>query len=132
MKTVKKNVYYCGFCNKRGEHEQRCTANPKRKCRMCGGGNVVSEIEAFKKRFILHANPVQDFFEPGDNTDSHRVEWLGEPVTIEEISKEVDGCPNCILTILRLTGMNRHYFHFEFNYKGTFAAHTPIDREERF
>lgn len=42
MRTVLRNRYYCDHCKKAGgsaghmrTHEQHCTSNPERKCRMC-------------------------------------------------------------------------------------------------
>lgn len=121
MKTIKKNVYYCDHCGKRGLsaghisiHEDRCTANPNRVCFLCGQKldlpKIVSELKA---SFSLVANDRLAL----DYEDEYKVVWTGTPVTLDEISNIADGCPNCILAILRQTGMNRHYFHYGFDYK---------------
>lgn len=50
--------------------------------------------------------------------DYFKVEWIGDPVTIEEIRKSVDNCPNCIFSILRQCKFNFKCFEFpEFDYK---------------
>lgn len=140
MKRVLKYVYYCDHCNKRSlsgghisTHEKHCTANPERECRICGRKGISDIVEAFKTRFSLIQNypqlagPVKespeftfDDFEMAfvglpdgvDHSDSHRVVWNGEPVKFEEVEDTTEGCPCCILAVLRQTGFNRHYFHF--------------------
>lgn len=118
MKTIKKNVYYCDFCKKRSlrsleKHEGRCTGNPNRSCGVCGreGKDLQPIVDAFKKRFIINS-----YFEVTEGT-VYVVNWLVEPTTLDEIRKSVDNCPACILAVLRQTGMNRHYFKFEFDFK---------------
>lgn len=121
MKTVKKNVYYCDHCKKRGlslhhmrTHEWHCTANPNRSCRLCAGGSIADLIAQFKARFTLTENPWRDEDHlNGEAWPSHIVTWIGEPITLEEVKKAVDGCPNCMLAILRQVGLNRHYFDLE-------------------
>lgn len=103
MKTVKKNVYYCEFCNKHGlsagamaRHEKHCTMNPHRECRLCEGSpDIPAIIEGFKKRFKL----VEDESIPG--FVSIKVEWTGKEITLDEIHDLVEGCPNCSLAIMR-------------------------------
>lgn len=140
MKVVKKNVYYCDHCKKRGlslshmrTHEWHCTANPNRSCRACENGNIVELIHGFKTRFTLkEILSFADPFEGNDirNNDSHEVIWTGEPVTLKEVMDSVEGCPNCTLAILRQVGFNRHYFHFdEFKYKELLSKWNNDDQE---
>ena len=127
MKTVKKNVYYCDFCKKKSlsatvihNHEKHCTGNINRECKLCGFDETSHDlpeiVESFKKRFRL-----VDVLIPGDDYGGEyneiEVEWTGKPVTLDEIEDAVDSCPACTLAVLRLTGMNRYYFGFEYNYK---------------
>jgi hypothetical protein len=127
MKAIKKNVFYCDYCKKHGlsasamkVHESHCTANPNRKCRLCEGGPINDLIESFKARFELKT--VKYFCE---YTEPHEQEiitaiWKNDPVTLDEIRNAVDGCPNCMLAIIRQCGFNRYYFDDqfkEFNYK---------------
>lgn len=121
MKTIKKNVYYCDFCKKRGlsassmsVHEKHCTANPNRECRLCGKKNISEIVNEFTVRFRLHPNEPNDIFtEDFVLGHEYKVEWIGAPVTLEEIRKSVGDCPNCILAVLRQCGFNKHYFEFE-------------------
>lgn len=53
MRQKKAWRYYCDHCNKAGghaghmrTHEQHCTSNPFRACRMCGKGSHVVALES--------------------------------------------------------------------------------------
>jgi hypothetical protein len=127
MKIIKKNVYYCDFCGKRSlskghmnTHESHCTANPNRECRLCGVKSIADLIEDLKKRFSLEPKIQYDEF--GSTIgETFSVVWTGEPVTLDELRKRTDNCPNCMLAIMRQCKFNYHYFNendeFEFDYK---------------
>lgn len=130
MKTVKKNVYYCDHCNKKGlvamhirNHEGRCTNNPNRYCGACElPGLPAVIVPKLMARFTLSDNleydPTDPVYNPGANMDEKLVTWINEPITLQEIRNMVDNCPACILAILRQSGLNRHYFHLEaFDFK---------------
>lgn len=127
MKTVLKKMYYCDHCKKRGmssyhmqRHESGCTANPDRACKMCGAVvGLRAVVEDFKARFLLKENKAveqPDGFWQEPST-SHAVIWTAEPVLFSEVISAGRDCPCCILAILRQTGMNRHYFSFDFDFK---------------
>jgi hypothetical protein len=114
MKTIVKTVYYCDFCKKRGLrkhsmqiHEEHCTANPDRTCRMCGNTDIKPLIEKYKNRFEI-----------GDNGFLGSVVWHGEPVTQEMILDDTEGCPACALAIIRNSGLVEalKYGALEFDY----------------
>ncbi len=147
MKTIKKNVYYCDHCKKRSlsashmtKHEDRCTNNPHRNCKICeiltGGSDDLSEvIDGMKKRFeIVIEKKVDPVWDMAHETEV--VKWIGEPITMEEILKITDKCPNCTLAILRQVGLNRYYFKEEFKYgykeemKSAMAQINAVRREE--
>lgn len=117
MRIVKKNVYYCDFCNKKGLrslkiHEKHCTANPDRECRLCENSSVKDIIEKYKGYFKIIIKEA----EYGENV---RVEY-SRNFTLDDIRNELDyNCPNCLLAIIRCVGLNRFYFErkFQFNYK---------------
>lgn len=95
MKTKTKPVYYCDFCKKHSLrrdsmvlHEKHCTMNPKRECRLCGNKDLSPLIAKYKDR-----NRGQ--------------------VRIKDIVDDVDGCPNCALTIIRVCELT----FLEFDYK---------------
>jgi hypothetical protein len=131
MKVVKKNVYYCEFCKKKGlsgghmqQHEKNCTANPDRYCRACGTESIKEIIEGFKSRFKLEPFMIED---PEGNFvgEDFKVIWTGEPVTLDEVLKSVDHCPNCVFTIIRQCKFNWHYFKdaFAYDYKKDLASY---------
>lgn len=126
MKTVKKNVYYCDYCKKKGlsahyvgKHERRCTANPNRQCGICNtlqgaSPNIGEIVEQLKKRFKIIG------LESDGVVIELQCKWTAEPVTLDEISKMVEGCPNCILAILRQTKLNYKCCGIEFDYAAEF------------
>jgi len=121
MKTKVKNVYYCDYCKKKNLcasaislHEKYCTSNPNRECRMCGlKPDYIKIAEKFKNRYkIIEVDVMNDF-------TSQQVEWMGEPLTLDEIRESVDYCPACVLTVMKLAGLNDYIFYdtLWFNYK---------------
>lgn len=105
MKTVLKNVYYCDHCKKRGlskshmsKHETGCTANINRVCGKCDGIDLPKIVSELKLRFDIDKG-LSDISE-------WECLWSGEPVTLDEVRKLADGCPNCMLAILRQTHLN--------------------------
>ena len=99
-------------------HEKHCTGNINRTCSLCEYDGFTHDlpelVKYFNSRFKLITVHI-----PGewDDHDEIEVNWIIEPVTLEEIKKATDNCPNCTLAILRLTGMNRYYFDFKYDYK---------------
>lgn len=120
MKTVKKNVYYCDYCNKRSlsafhmqNHERGCTANPDRECRLCGENRHIKLfIERLKERFEIRECEPDEFM-------GHTLEvaWKGSQIKLDEIIEFTEGCPNCTLAILRQTKLNYKIFGFKYDYK---------------
>jgi hypothetical protein len=133
MKTIKKNVYYCDFCKKKGlsagamaKHEKHCTGNVNRKCRMCDSQGLIGEIiEDLKTRFkIVQTKPSSlDIIYP-----TEEVQWIGKEITLDEISDRVDDCPNCILAILRLSGISHYAFTdiIDFKYQDRVSEYWSI------
>lgn len=133
MKIIKKNVYYCEFCNKRGlsayhssKHEKGCTNNPDRVCKMCQNGagsifNIREIVAEYKKRFTLELIEKEEYEGSSTIIKDFKATWIGNPITIEEVRKRVDGCPNCMLAIIRQCKFSYHYFEDmgfgEFDYK---------------
>jgi len=124
MKIVKKNVYYCEFCKKKGlnkgiiaNHELHCTGNINRKCRMCEKIGIQQKnlsllVEKYKNTYTI-----ENFMSEGCN--EIKVIWKASPVTIDDILDDVGDCPMCALSVLRLSGMNHYYFgeQLKFDFK---------------
>ncbi len=116
MKVIKKNVYYCDFCNKRmlsawsmAKHEKHCTANPNRECRLCKNNpDIKTFIEELKSRFEVKETTNDNGF------TEQKVIWKGKEITMNEIEAFTDSCPMCTFAILRQTKLN--YSVFKFNY----------------
>ena len=127
MKVIKKNVYYCDFCKKRSlrslkEHEKHCTGNPDRSCQLCHRPDGIRAIaEKFLAKFeIIETDAFIEFNTVIDGTV--KVKWI-EEFTLDDVRAEIDqyeeGCPNCLLAVIRYAGLNRYYFEkrFKFDYK---------------
>ena len=99
MKIIKKNVYYCDFCKKHSlknviEHEKHCTMNVNRACRLCDRKENLQEL--VNKYLSI------------TNTEFKKV---------EDIMDDVDGCPICCLTIIRLAKLNKSPNTIDFNFE---------------
>lgn len=109
-----KKVYYCEFCNKHSLnkslrlHELHCTLNPNRLCRLCGQKKISEIIEKIK---VKYKKP-DEFYDGGNGKRYLQIQELTKKEG-GEIYDEVDNCPNCMLTILRILDVHCP----EFNYK---------------
>jgi len=126
MKRKPAYRYYCDFCKKSGgsgghmkRHEQGCTKNPARVCRMCG-----------------HAGLKQK-----------PLEWLvvalgnGDAEGVGRLRDASEGCPACMLAAICQSKLQRPYsigedngFHVEFDFrkeKESFWAGVNQGRFER-
>lgn len=128
---IKKNVYYCDYCKKKGlsrwhliVHEKHCTGNVHRECRVCSQGNDISKaVNELKKRFEWVERP------SSYQTMTGRLEWEGGEITIKEIGDHADGCPACMLTIIR--GLDISLYHtFDFNYQDAMVQWWAAVNEE--
>ena len=125
MRIVRKNVYYCDFCKKKGlsryhlkDHEARCTGNIDRYCGVCNSKVDYSPlIVKFKAQMKSHTT---ETFERDD--------FLSSPITfttttieqkpeLAEIFDAVEECPACVLTILRACGLCGHEWDMKFEWK---------------
>jgi hypothetical protein len=102
MKTIIKPVYYCDFCNKKGlsksamlKHEKHCTANPQRECRLC------ESIENDKTDIVEIANRHKNDISTIIDASGFKSITINNPKLLEELFSESNGCPMCILTILK-------------------------------
>lgn len=105
MIVKEKKVFYCSHCKKyrlsrpaMEKHERHCTMNPERVCRWRG----VDEHVQVDLRFIVA------------RLRNHHDSELGEAVVW--LRKTVDGCPACMLSALRQSGLDYHRWtewHYE-------------------
>jgi hypothetical protein len=131
MKTIKKNVYYCEYCNKRGlsaghmsKHEKSCTLNINRICRVC---NLLAK-EKLELQPIINkhlALYIQTDFLKTYNGQS--------------ILEDCDSCPACSLAVIRQiykqTQSKHLYNNIVFDYKKEMQSIFDIinsSREEQY
>lgn len=113
MKTKTVKRHWCDFCNKAGlqaramaKHEQHCTLNPARDCRVCGllGGSMHVGAERMTALVAILPDPTE-FLAAScwmDNTDSPYTRLMADLATaMPKLREEVDNCPACILAALR-------------------------------
>ena len=98
MRKIKRWRYYCDFCNKGGGHsgwmkihEKHCTLNPNRQCRMCEVADIPQQsvnelIEKFKS--VVDKQSLESFI----NDDKK---------ALEELREITEGCPACMLAVIR-------------------------------
>lgn len=98
MKVRIKKVYYCDYCKKHSlknisYHENYCTGNLNRECRMCG-------MKPSNQLKVLARYIRMKKIEKAD-----------------EIMELVDYCPACTLSLIRANGLQHHPHNIEFDYK---------------
>ena len=123
MKTKKMTVFYCEFCGRHRlrsvkAHEETCTLNPQRRCKLCGApaGSIDPIIEKYWKKFIVFE--IKECDEEALVSTNQAI-YL-EPFTWRDVSFDVGGCPICCLAILRQMGLTFYYHdsvHEDFDYK---------------
>ena len=121
MKTKKMTVFYCEFCGRHRlrsvkAHEETCTLNPGRHCKLCdsGPGTIDPIIEKYEKKFIVFESDEEEIL-----VYTRQAIYL-EPFTWRDILSDVEGCPICCLAILRQMGLTFYYHddvHKDFDYK---------------
>jgi hypothetical protein len=105
-KTVKR--YYCDHCSKGGfkepsmrQHELGCTRNPDRVCYLCEMRRNYRELTIQAK-----ARSTPDKF----SDDARTINGAKE---LSELSDMVDGCPACLLAVLRQSNVMA-FEHFDY------------------
>jgi hypothetical protein len=121
MKRVQRWRYYCDFCKKAGNsgghmkrHEDSCTLNPARKCRMC----AVIKADQADMALMLALLPDPKPFESVIHHDAD--EWVGAydqncfdsegfnaamVPALKALRDLTNACPACILAALRQKGI---------------------------
>ena len=100
MRVVKENVYYCDYCKKRSlrslkGHEQRCTGNPNRECRVCGkvAGYLPPLIEQLRPEFEWY---YEEAFSAYTTLTKHP-----DVDRFLELLESPDGCFACAMAALK-------------------------------
>ena len=120
MYTKVRKVYYCDFCGKHGlraitQHETHCTKNPNRHCRMCGRkGGLKVLIRLYKYAVCgtqLPSGGLTDVLHPTIDHLSNALYALTRRTRDGQ-----EGCPACLLTIIRNTPLGKWPVILDFNY----------------
>ena len=108
MKTKRVLRYYCDFCKKSGcskhhmeRHEEHCTLNPNRSCRMC---NNYHASDAIKKAIAILPNP-KDYVKH-DSYDA--MLSVATEAVWHDVEELLDHCPACMLSAVRQRGIPVH------------------------
>ena len=120
MKTIRKLRYYCDYCKKSGgspyhmkRHEEHCTMNPNRHCRVCDAASLRDGLEEHIK--TLEVNEYGDVIHTSEDK-------------LTELMDNAEWCPACVLSVLR----RNELFFSTFDYKEQMARHwDEVNSEKR-
>lgn len=112
--------YYCDYCKKgmfresaMRTHEEHCTLNPNRSCRMCDIAGTDNDLKALlammPKDVIKHESLALDVFCRDNIANAEDI-----LTAFEKMKNEAGGCPACILAVIRQLNST---VYFEFDYK---------------
>lgn len=126
MRVKSKKVYYCEFCRKHNLsasamsiHEKHCLKNLDRECRLCKNSDLTPLTKEVKILIIdkikAQMSCLKDVGE-GINTSD-----IKQP-TIEEVKNWAgeqgwEGCPNCLMSIIILSGIHNFPYNIDYDYK---------------
>lgn len=153
MKEVKKSVYYCNYCKKRYlskyfmiRHKESCTMNPDRNCRMCNNSSMKEYIHEIRDNYSYEVNgniiktkdlsllELKEVLRSFKFITNSKIIWK-KKFTYEDIIEKADGCPACIMAIMRQTGLISNKFLLDnpgdkFDYKQLQENWWKIKNEE--
>lgn len=111
MITKKVNRYYCEFCKKSGgssghirRHEEHCTRNPNRKCRMCLLDDNFPQPK-MKDLLVLLPDPKEYELEEEYGMVYYSIAFVPKVNEAIEKIREITTCPACIMSALRQKGI---------------------------
>jgi hypothetical protein len=116
MITKNKKVHYCEHCKKHGmrgpaikTHEEHCTLNPKRTCRLCGRKEGIEEV----------LDGYKDFED-------------GKQVDVAELMDSLNDCPACTLAVIRCAKLSNVEFDYEKEMKEWWTEHNRDNYGENY
>ena len=106
MRVRKVNRYYCDHCRKAGQsarwmkhHEESCTSNPKRVCRMCGHAvNAAEVLASIPESIRFNKDDLSEIDELGMSESC-------EKEFIKLVREKCDNCPVCMWSVIKATGL---------------------------
>jgi hypothetical protein len=123
MKSRTKTVYYCEYCkiyrlrkDSMERHEEGCTLNPDRVCRW--------HVDVYPIKDLIEKYKGVDFSSKYNDST-----FQTDPSpNLEKLESEVDGCPTCMLSVIRI-GQHDIY---EFDYKEQVEKYNKKRSEEEY
>lgn len=116
MKTKLVKRYWCDFCNKAGlqadgmrRHEQHCTMNPARTCRVCALKQVCGDDGGAPLTDLMALLP--DYMDAewdhltGRETNRYQAFLDDLVIATHSLRGASDGCPACMMAALRQKGI---------------------------
>lgn len=116
MKTKLVKRYWCDHCNKAGlqaggmrRHEQHCTMNPARSCRVCSLKQVCGDDGGAPLADLMNLLP--DYMDAewdhltGRETNRYQAFLDNLEIAMHCLRGASDGCPACIMAALRQKGI---------------------------
>ena len=102
-------------------HEKHCLKNLNRECRLCQQGNYKSLINESKVLLIEKIKSNMIFSEPKSIGEGISADRIKQP-TIEQIVRWAEeqgweGCPNCLMSIIILSGIQKFPYSINYDYK---------------
>ena len=123
MRTIRKLRYYCDYCKKSGgspyhmrNHEQHCTLNPNRHCRVCDATSLRDDLEEYVQ--TLEINEHEQVAHVSEDKDTE---------ILNNLRDKSEYCPACVLSVLRRSKI----FFNGFDYKTEMASHWATVNAER-
>jgi len=105
MRVKKVNRYYCEFCKKAGcsgghikRHEESCTLNPNRTCRMCK--MIAATQKPIAELVAILPNPENFINKHLDGISYTGLDTAAEKA-LPSLREKTEGCPACIMAALR-------------------------------
>lgn len=121
MKVKIKKVYYCEHCKKHSlsasvlsVHEKHCLKNIDRECRLCKIAEKISLTKENKLEIIEKIQSKISILKSDEEKQSLKLD------DIEKILNEYqryENCPNCLMSILLLTGIMKYPYTVNYDYK---------------
>ena len=105
---IKKKVwrYYCEHCKKcKGTavsmrlHEDHCTLNPRRACRLCDCSDTSEEL----KKAVAYLTSVSI---ERETFGFKEITFADKAATLKELRRIMDDCPICMFAAMRQTGVH--------------------------
>ena len=144
MRTKKVNRYWCDYCNKAGlqagamrSHENHCTLNPNRECRVCALLADGQDLDFQKKSLPELMSLLPEYVEcNSENTwEEGKLAQASIELAVGELRNATGDCPACMMAALRQKGIpvpSIEGFNFTREMKQIFSDINDAKADERY